>query len=144
MSGKMSNHAVSIWRIRITGAAFGAFFIAGVAAVFYLPAAVILAVFFLAVYLAALFFYCPMLYKAQNYRFQKSGIRLEKGLVLHRSIDLGTQAIRYVESRQGPLQRRFHACTIVFHTVGKNVRIEPLDVNDGLRLKSALERRQSP
>lgn len=141
MNGKLSKYAVLIWRIRMTLFAFAAFFFAGVAAVFYLPIAVILAVLFLTAYIGALVFYCPMLYKVQNYRLQKGEIRLEKGLVLHHSIDLNVQAIRYVETLQGPLQRRFHACTLVFHTVGKNVRIEPLDVNDGLRLKTELERK---
>lgn len=144
MGGKLSKYAVLIWRIRMTLFAFAAFFMAGVAAVFYLPVAIILAALFLAAYIAALFFYCPMLYKVQNYRLQKGEIHLEKGLVLHHSIDLNISAIRYVESLQGPLQRRFHACTIVFHTVGKNVRIEPLDLNDGLRLKSELERKHNP
>lgn len=65
-------------------------------------------------------------------------IKIEKGLLMRRTLMINRSDIRCSEIKGGPLQRRLGLCTVVFCTGGGNVRLRGIEIADGRLLDRML------
>lgn len=68
--------------------------------------------------------------------YTRSGgcLRIERGLLVRRTLVVNRSDIRYSEICDGPLERRLGICTVTFYTGGGRVRLRGILSEDGQRL----------
>lgn len=80
----------------------------------------------------------PMTFGRISYLRSGGCLKIERGLLLKRTIMINRSDIRASEIKGGPLQRRLGLCTVIFHTGGSSVRLRGVDAADGRLLSRML------
>ncbi len=135
----LSEKAVKIWRIRATAVLIGFFFLVGAIFVFWEAAAIVLGIVGLALYFLVIFIYCPLLYSVCSYSENNRTVSINKGYFIHRNIKLNFSKIQYCVISQGPLQKIYGVCSIIFLTAGSSEMISDISVINAQKIKISLE-----
>lgn len=121
--GRLDPRARSLWRITgtlqaapvLAGGAFGTYVLAAWAeAPVYLSALPVVGALVLAVLLV--FVLPPLLWRRWRYEIRPLEVDLQRGLVRITRTLVPMARVQHVDTRRGPLQRRFGLSTVVFYT----------------------------
>ena len=80
----------------------------------------------------------PLSFGRISYLRSGNCIRIEKGLMLRRSLIINRSDIRGSEIRASYIQRRMGLCTVIFFTGSGNVRLRGIELTDGRLLDRML------
>lgn len=138
-SNLLSEKAVTIWRIRATGLLVVFSFLIGAVFVFWNILAIILGVLGLTVYFLTIFAYCPLLYKVCGYSVNNNIVTINKGYFIHRHTKISFSKIQYCVISQGPLQKLYGVCSVIFLTAGSSEIISDISITDAQKIKISVE-----
>ncbi|QIN80271.1 PH domain-containing protein [Rubrobacter marinus] len=119
---RLDPRARSLWRVTgalqalpiLAGGAFGTYVLYRNEAAAYLAALPVLAALALAVLLVV--FLPPLLWRRWRYEIRQLEVDLQRGLLRVTRTLVPMARVQHVDTRQGPLQRRFGLSTVVFYT----------------------------
>lgn len=136
MEYKLSEKAVTIWRIYATVLLLVTGFLCGAVAVFSTVISIILLAAGSAAYAGAVFLYLPALYNSYLFRILKDKIIITKGVIEKKQHHLFIQRVQYVEVNQTWIEKKYKTCTLVFHTAGANLTLHQIDYTVAKQLKT--------
>lgn len=139
MKKQISQKSVLLWRIWLTVLAIPLFFCCGVLLQFLLLWGALLFIAAVILYLFAILYYFPHLYRSITYQAASSRLELQKGVFLQNIIQLEFSSIIYTRCTQTLLQRMFKICTLQLHPIGKAATLPQLPVDDAKCLLTAIE-----
>lgn len=76
----------------------------------------------------------PMRNGKISYTRTRGSLRVESGMLVHKTMIINREDIRYSEISRSFMERRLGICTITFFTGGRNVKLKGINFNDGKRL----------
>lgn len=69
-----------------------------------------------------------------SYTRTKGCLRIEKGILVRKTVILNREDIRYSEISRSLMERRFGICTVTFFTGGRSIKLKGINFSDGQRL----------
>lgn len=126
----LSNKAIRIKRLQSTILLILICFILGGTAVFSPLISLVSAAAAIVIYIAAITIYLKKWYESYSYSIRSQTIIVNKGVIINKSIVVFKNEIQYCAVVQTPLQRIFHACTVVIHTAGAMVYIGDISLTN--------------
>lgn len=76
----------------------------------------------------------PMKSGKISYTRTKGCLRVERGMLIRKTVILNREDIRYSEVSRSFMERRLGICTVTFFTGGQSVKLKGINFNDGQRL----------
>ena len=131
--------AVMVWRIRATLLLIVFSFLVGAIFVFWETLSIILGTIGLIIYFLTVFVYCPILYRIYGYEVENGVITISKGYFLNRYTRLPFSKIQYCVISQGPVQKLYGLCSVVFLTAGSSEAISDIPEQEAHKIKASIE-----
>ncbi len=85
--------------------------------------------------------YLPVLWESRTYTRCRGILRIEKGVIIRRTIVIPRSQLQFISLRRHLHERIFNLTTLVFHTTGGKIYLSGLEAEDAENLKENFSRR---
>jgi len=125
---KLSEYAVTVWKIYSICVFILSAFICGGISVFNFPAGILFFIIFISIFIFAFFYYIPLYFKQYCFSISEEKLVICKGVFSQNEIHLLRQRIQYIEFVQTFIDKKYGCGTVVLHISCAVIRICHIDV----------------
>lgn len=91
-------------------------------------------------YFIIIVIFIPLYYTHNSYIINKNYFRINKGVILKKTISININEVQYIKLTQTLIQRISKTCVLNLYTSGHKVSLRLLDLRVGINLKNNLYR----